>query len=130
MSACVMSWAVLISLLLLVTLVVMAGMALCRLGDVRELWERLRAQLAANDGHLNKFDAVVEWLLKKESMRLDSSHFGCRWFVVPDKDGKLHDWLEHNDGRKRSELAETIYKAHLQAMREHDKEVAKKTKKK
>lgn len=129
MSACVMSWSIIIALLLLVTLVVMVGMAISRLADVTDLLERTRNRVASNESHLNQFDAVVEWLLQREGMRLDSSHFGCRWSVVPDKDGKLRDWLEHNDERKRSELAESIYKAYLQAMRDHDKEVAKKTKK-
>ena len=129
MSACVMSWVVLIALLLLVTLVVMAGMALCRLSDVRELWERLRSQLAANEGHLNKVETAVDWFLQKECMKGDFMHSTWKWSVTSIDEGHLRDWLDRKEDRKREELADSIYRAYLQAMREHDKEVEKKTKK-
>jgi hypothetical protein len=125
-----LSLAIIIALLLLIILVVMVGMALSRLAENKELWERVRNRLASNDSHLSQYDAVVEWLLQKEGMRLDSSHFGCRWTVVPDKDGKLRDWLDRKEDRRREELAESIYKAYLQAMRDHDKEQKKEAKKK
>lgn len=130
MSECVMSWVVLIALLLLVTLVVMAGMALCRLADVRELWERLRAQLAANEGHLNKVETAVDWFLQKEGMKVDFMHATWKWYVTSIDDGHLRDWLDRKDDRKREELADSIYRAYLQAMRDRDKERAKETKKK
>lgn len=130
MSACVMSWVILIALLLLVTLVVMAGMALCRLADIKELWDRVRDKLASNESHLGKIEAAAEWFLQREGMELRGSCTGWHWVVIPTGDGKLRDWLDRKECRTREELAESIYKAHLQAMRDHDKELAKETKKK
>ena len=129
MSECVMSWVVLIALLLLVTLVVMAGMALCRLADIKELWERVQDRLSGVNSGLDKLGTAADWFLQKEGMKLDYMHATWKWYVVPTDDGKLRDWLDRKDDRKREELAESIYRAYLQAMREHDKEVAKKPKK-
>lgn len=129
MSACVLSWAVLIALLLLISLVVMAGMALSRLAVINELWERVRDKVASFDNRMAKVETAMEWFLQKEGMKLDNMHTTWKWYVVPTDDWKLRDWLDRKDDRKREELAETIYKAHLQAMREHDKELAKKSKK-
>lgn len=128
MSACTMSWVVLIALLLLVTLVVMVGMALSRLADIKELWDRVRDKLASNQVPLTKIEAAVEWFLQREGMKLEMSQSLWRSYVVPTDDGKLRDWLDRKEDRKREELADSIYRAYLQAMREHDKEVAKKKK--
>lgn len=128
MSACVLSWAVLITLFLLVTLVVMAGMALSRLADIKELWDRVRDKLAANQVTLTKIEAAAEWFLQREGMKLEMSQSMWRSYVVPTDDGKLRDWLERKEDRKREELADSIYRAYLQAMRDHDKEVEKKKK--
>ena len=129
MSACTMSWVVLIALLLLVTLVVMAGMALSRLADIKELWDRVRDKLASNQVSLTTIEAAVKWFLQREGMKLEMSQSTWRGSVVPIDDGKLRDWLDRKECRTREELAESIYKAYLQAMRDHDKEVAKKPKK-
>ena len=129
MSECVMSWVVLIALLLLVTLVVMAGMALSRLDDIKELWYRVRDKLASNESHLGKIEAAAEWFLQREGMELRGSCTGWHWLVVPIDDGHLRDWLDRKECRTREELAEYIYKAHLQAMRDFDKEQKKKPKK-
>ena len=129
MSECVMSWAVLVALLLLVTLVVMAGMALCRLADIKELWDRVRDKLASNQVPLTKIEAAAEWFLHKEGMKLEMSQSLWRGYVVPTDDGHIRDWLDRKEDRKREELADSIYRAYLQAMRDHDKEVAKKPKK-
>ena len=129
MSACVLSWAVLIALLLLISLVVMAGMALSRLAVINELWERVRDKVASFDNRMAKVETAMEWFLQKEGMKLDNMHTTWKWYVVPTDDWKLRDWLDRKDDRKREELAESIYKAYLQAMRDHDKEVAKKPKK-
>ena len=129
MSACVLSWAVLIALLLLISLVVMAGMALSRLAVINELWERVRDKVASFDNRMAKVETAMEWFLQKEGMKLDNMHTTWKWYVVPTDDWKLRDWLDRKDDRKREELAEAIYKAHLQAMRDHDKELEKKPKK-
>ena len=126
MSACVLSWAVLIALLLLISLVVMAGMALSRLAVINELWERVRDKVASFDNRMAKVETAMEWFLQKEGMKLDNMHTTWKWYVVPTDDWKLRDWLDRKDDRKREELAEAIYKAHLQAMRDHDKETKKK----
>lgn len=129
MSACVMSWAVLIALFLLVTLVSMAGMALSRLADVKDLLERTRNRLASFENGMSKVETALEWFLQKEGMKLNYMHATWKWYVVPTDDGHLRDWLDRKEDRKREELADSIYRAYLQAMRDHDKEVAKKPKK-
>ena len=111
---------------MLTTLIIIGIVCLHRLADIKELWDRVRDKLSSNETRLNKFEAAVEWFLQKEGMKLDSTYSGWRWYVVPTDDGKLRDWLTRTDERKREALAEAIYKAHLQAMRDHDKETKKK----
>ena len=110
---------------MLTTLIIIGIVCLHRLADIKELWDRVSDKLASSQTCLNKFDAAVEWFLQKEGMKLDSTYSGWRWYVVPTDDGKLRDWLERKEYRTREELAEAIYKAHLHAMRDHDKEKKK-----
>ena len=115
---------------MLTTLIIIGIVCLHRLADIKELWDRVRDKLSSNETRLNKFEAAVEWFLQKEGMKLDSTYYGWRWYVVPTDDDHLRDWLTRTDRSKREELAKALYEANLQAMRDFDKEQKKEAKKK
>lgn len=115
---------------MLTTLIIIGIVCLHRLADVKELWDRVRDNLASNETRLNKFDAAVEWFLQKEGMKLESTCTSWRWFVTPTDDGHLRDWLMRTDERKRDALADALYKSTLQAMRDFASEQKKEAKKK
>lgn len=114
---------------LLVANMVWLAFILHRLKTIDDLWNRIRDKSSAVDTRLNKIEAAVEWWLQKEGMRLEMSSSLWRWYVVPTDDGHLRDWLTRTEERKREALADALYKASIQAMRDFENETKKANKK-
>lgn len=130
MEQCTLFWLAITLFAMSVTLIVMASIALHRLGENKELLERVKDKLWSNESHLNKIEAAVEWFLQKEGMKLECSQSLWSCYVRPSEDRHLRDWLMRTDERKRDALADALYKSTLQAMRDFASEQKKEAKKK
>lgn len=112
---------------LLATLLIMAMVALSRLSDIKEIWERVRDKLSSMSSCLDKFDTAVDWWLGREGVKLEYMHANWRWIITSrDDKSSLYRTLENMDRDKREALARALYEANLQAMRDFDKEQEKK----
>lgn len=119
---------------LLVANMVCLVLVLRKLNTLGDLCNRMNDKSSAASSRLNKIEAAVEWWLQKEGMRLELSSSpwsSCmqRWAVLPMEDGHLRDWLTRTEERKREALADALYKANIQAMRDFDNETKKANKK-
>lgn len=128
MEQCTLFWFVFAGFAMLTTLIVIAILCLRRLGDIKELVDRVRDKVDSVYNRMSKLETATDWFLQKEGMKLDMLHW--RWYVTTTDDGHLRDWLDRKEDRKNSALAEAIYKGYIQAMRDFDKEQKKETKKK
>lgn len=116
----------LIAIGLLVTLIILAIVALNKLGSMNETWERTRDKLASLSSGIDKLDAAVDWWLGREGLKLD--YMSWRWIVTSRDDKSIYRTLEEMDRDKREALARALYEANLQAMRDFKKEQTKKDK--
>lgn len=117
----------LIAIGLLATLIILALVGLSRLSNLKELWEHARDKLSSMSSCLNKFDTAVDWWLGREGVKLEYMHANWRWIITSrDDKNSLYRTLENMDRDKREALARSIYEAHLQAMRDFNKEQEKK----
>lgn len=114
---------------LLVANLVWLAFILCKLKTLGENWKLISDRSSAVDTRLNKIETAVEWWLQKEGMRLDRSPSMWRWYVTTTDDGTLRDWLTRTEERKREALADALYKASIQAMRDFENETKKANKK-
>lgn len=116
----------LIALGLLVTLIILAIVALNKLGNMNETWERTRDKIASLSSGMDKVNTAVEWWLGREGLKLEYTNLSWRWFVTGKDDKSTYRTLAEMDKDKREALARALYEANLQAMRDFDKEQAKK----
>lgn len=115
----------LIAIGLLVTLIILAIVGLNKLGSMNETWERTRDKLATISSGIDKLDAAVDWWLGREGLKLD--YMSWRWIITSKDDNRsLYRTLAEMDKDKREALARALYEANLQALRDFDKEQAKK----
>jgi len=122
----------LIAIGLLVTLIILAIVGLNKLGSLNEHWERTSDKLPPISSSLDKMNTAVEWWLGREGMKLEYTHlgWGWKWFVTSKDDKTIYRTLKEEDKDKREAFARAIYEAHLQAMRDFDKEQSKEQSKK
>ncbi len=117
---------ILISIGLLVTLIILAIVALNKLGNMNETWERTRDKIASLSSGMDKVNTAVEWWLGQQGLKLEYANLSWRWFVTGKDDKSTYRTLEEMDRDKRAAFARALYEANLQAMRDFDKEQAKK----
>lgn len=130
---CYTAWIVIGAALLVANLVCLV-FALRKLNTIDDLSNRMDDKSSAASSRLNKIEAAVEWWLQKEGMRLELSSYpwsSCmqRWAVLPTRDETLRDWFMRTEERKKEALADALYKASIQAMRDFDNETKKANKK-
>lgn len=116
----------LIALGLLVTLIILTIVALNKLGNMNETWERTRDKIASLSSGMDKVNTAVEWWLGREGLKLEYTNLSWRWFVTGKDDKSTYRTLAELDRDKREALARALYEANLQAMRDFDKEQSKK----
>lgn len=115
----------LIALGLLVTLIILAIVALNKLGNMNETWERTRDKLATLSSGIDKLDTAADWWLGREGLKLEYCNW--RWLITSKDDNRsLYRTLAEMDRDKREALARALYEANLQALRDFDKEQTKK----
>ena len=111
---------------LLVTLIILAIVALSKIGNMNETWERTRDKLATLSSGIDKINTAVEWWLGQQGLKLEYTNLSWRWFVTGKDDKSSYRTLDEMDRDKRAALARALYEANLQAMRDFDKEQTKK----
>ena len=121
----------LIAIGLLVTLIILAIVALNKLSDMKETWERTRDKLSTVSSALDKMNTAVEWWLGREGLKLEYTNITWRWMITSKDDkSSLYRTLSEMDRDKREALARALYEANLQAMRDFNKEQEKEKRRK
>ena len=121
----------LIAIGLLVALIILAIVALNKLSDMKETWERTRDKLSTVSSALDKMNTAVEWWLGREGLKLEYTNITWRWMITSKDDkSSLYRTLSEMDRDKREALARALYEANLQAMRDFNKEQEKEKRRK
>ena len=126
MDQCALFWLAITLFAMVIALIVIASIALHRLGENKEFWERVRSDLGAHDVMLKKLLAAVEWRLGQDGFKLD--YMSWKWYVTPTACNFRTTREMERD--RREELARALYEANINAMRDFDKEKKKEAKKK
>lgn len=114
------------SAVLMVIMLVMIFHMNSRLGYIKELWERVQDKLSHIYSGVDKLDTGLNWFLFREGVKVDYSHSNWRWMIVSRDDNvSLYSAMKRMDNEQRETLAKALYEAHLQAMRDFNKEQKK-----